>query len=124
VERRGLPTRDRSSSEEHVQKRLEEAETPWQTSITMADVYKIGTLNVNGIPLGMGMGMLEEFLHKQEVDILLLQNVTHTTFNMIRGYKAHTYIGINNRGTAMLTRELITLSNITRLPSGRGMVVC
>jgi len=56
----------------------------------MADVYKIATLNVSGISLGMGMRMLEEFLHKQEVDILLLQKVTHTTFDMIRGYKAYT----------------------------------
>jgi len=43
---------------------------------------------------------------------------------MIRVYKAHTNVGINNRGTALLTREPITLTNITRLPSGRGMAAC
>jgi exonuclease III len=104
-----------------IKERLEKAATPWQPSITMADVYKIATLSVNCISLGMGMRMLEEFLHKQEVDIILLQEVTHTESDMIWGYKAHTNIGINNRGTAMLTRELITLTNITRLPTGRSM---
>jgi hypothetical protein len=64
----------------------------------------------------MRMRMLEEFLHKQEVDILLLQEDTHTEFGMIRGYKAHTNIGINNRGTAMLTRELITLTTSRGYP--------
>jgi exonuclease III len=90
----------------------------------MADIYKIVTLNVNGISSGMRMRMLEEFLQKQETDILLLQEVTHTEFDMIQGYKVHTNIGIYNRGTAMLTREPITLTNITRLPSGRGMAAC
>jgi exonuclease III len=71
----------------------------------------------------MRMRMLEEFLQKQEIDILLLQ-VTHNEFDMIRGYKAHTNIGIYNRGTAMLTREPIILTNITSLPSGRGMAAC
>jgi endonuclease/exonuclease/phosphatase family metal-dependent hydrolase len=90
----------------------------------MADIYKFATLNINKMSSRMRMRMLEEFLQKQEIDILLLQEVTHTEFDMIRGYKAHTNIGINNRGTAMLTRETKTLTNITRLPSGRGMADC
>jgi len=90
----------------------------------MADIYKIATLNANGISSGMRMRMLEEFLQKQEIDILLLQEVTHNEFVMIRGYKAHTNRGIYNRGTAMPTREPITLTDITRLPSGRGMAAC
>jgi len=31
------------------------------------------------------MSMLDEFLHKQEIKILLLQEITHTEFDMIRG---------------------------------------
>lgn len=65
--------------------------------------------------------MLNEFIQKQEIDIILLQEVTHTDFEMIRGYTAHLNVGTNKRGTAILTREQISLTNITRLPSGRGM---
>ena len=65
--------------------------------------------------------MLNEFLYKQEIDIILLQELTHSDFDMIRGYRAYLNIGINKRGTAILTKEQIQLTNITRLPSGRGM---
>jgi len=41
------------------------------------------------------MGMLNEFIHKQEIDIILLQEVTHTDFEMIRGYTAHLNMGLN-----------------------------
>jgi hypothetical protein len=37
----------------------------------MADIYKITTLNVSDMASGLGMRMLDEFLHKQEVDIFL-----------------------------------------------------
>jgi exonuclease III len=90
----------------------------------MAGVYKIATLNDNGMSSRVGMRMLDEFIHKQEINILLLQEVTHAEFGMIRGYMAHTNVGIHNHGTAMLTREQVTLTNIMRLPSGRSMVAC
>jgi exonuclease III len=83
----------------------------------MADIYKIAKINVNGMSSGMRMRMIDEFL-QQEIEIFLLQEVTHTDFDIIRGYNAQTNGGIHNRGTAMLTREQITLTNTTRLPSG------
>jgi hypothetical protein len=67
------------------------------------------------------MGMLNDFIHKQEIEIILLQEVTHTDFELIRGYTAHLNVGTNKRGTAILTREQTTLTNIMRLPSCRGM---
>jgi len=67
--------------------------------------------------------MLDVFLHKQETEILLLQEVTHY-FDTIRRYNAYVNIGINNRGPALPTREQIKLTNITRLPSERGVVAC
>lgn len=70
------------------------------------------------------MRMLAKFLYKQEIDILLLKKVTHTDFDAIREYKVHTNVGIHNRGTAMLHREQLTLTIITKLPSGRGMAAC
>jgi len=51
------------------------------------------------------MRMLDEFIHKQEINILLSKKVTHAEFGMIRGYVAYTNVGIHNHGTAMLTRE-------------------
>ena len=87
----------------------------------MAEIYKVATLNINGMSAGGRMRMLNGFIHKQEIDIILLQEVTHTDFVMIWGYTAHLNVGINKRGTAILTREQISLTNITQLPSGRGM---
>jgi len=51
----------------------------------MADTYKIATQNINGLSAMTRMRMLAEFLHKQEIDIILLQEVTHNDFDMIRG---------------------------------------
>ena len=66
--------------------------------------------------------MPAEFLHKQEIDIILLQEDSYNDLVLIRGYNAYTNVGINKRGTALLTREKIQLTNILRLPSGREMV--
>jgi exonuclease III len=71
----------------------------------MAETYKIATLNVNGMSSGMRIKMLEDFLHKQEIDILLLQLVTQHDFDVNRGYNAYIKVGTQRRGTAMLTRE-------------------
>jgi len=90
----------------------------------MAEIFKIATLNINGMTADGIMGMLNEFMLKQEIDIILLQEVTHTDLESIRGYKTHFNIGINKRGTTILTKEEISLKNITRLPSGRGMAAC
>jgi exonuclease III len=65
--------------------------------------------------------MLSDFLHKHEIDIIFLQEVTQPTLHTLRGYAAHTNVGTNGRGTAVITREHYTLNNIVRLPSGKGM---
>jgi hypothetical protein len=59
-----------------------------------------------------------ELLHKQGIDILLLQEVTHTYFNMLREYNAYTNVRINTGGTTMLTKVTTKLTNIIKLPSG------
>jgi hypothetical protein len=45
----------------------------------------------------MRMKMLEEFLHKQEIDILLLQEDTHHDFDMISRYNAYINVGTQRR---------------------------
>jgi len=41
----------------------------------MPDIYKIATLNINGMATPPRIAMLEDFLQKQEIDIFLLQEV-------------------------------------------------
>jgi len=67
--------------------------------------------------------MLPDFIHTEEIDIIVLQEVTHTDFYLIRGYNAYTNVGINKRITAMLTREIIKLTKLKRLISGRRMAI-
>jgi exonuclease III len=65
--------------------------------------------------------MLEEFLHKQDIDIALLQEVTNHNLHSIRRYTAHINQATEGRGTAIMTKVGLSISNIKRLPSGRGM---
>ena len=44
----------------------------------MAEIFKIATVNINGIKGTGRMRMLHEFIQRQELDIILLQEVTHT----------------------------------------------
>jgi exonuclease III len=75
----------------------------------------MATLNINGLATQPRITMLEDFLHKQEIDIIFLQEVTRPVFNDIRGFVANTNIGTTGRGTAILTRDHIQLTNLVRL---------
>jgi exonuclease III len=65
--------------------------------------------------------MLEDFLQKQEIDIIFLQEVTRPVFDDIRGFTVYTNIATTGRGTAILTRDHIQLMNTVCVPTGRGM---
>jgi exonuclease III len=67
------------------------------------------------------IAMLEDFLQKQEIYIIFLQEVTRPVFDDIRGFTAYTKIGITRWGTAFLTLGHIQITNIVCLPTGRGM---
>jgi hypothetical protein len=69
----------------------------------------------------MRMRIPAEFFHKHKIDITLLQEFTDTDFGLIGGYIAYTNVGINKRGSPMLTRQTIKLTDTTRFPSGRGI---
>ena len=60
--------------------------------------------------------MFEDYLR-------LLQEVTHTKITSFRRYNAYVNVGTENRGTAILAKEGLSLTDITRLPSGRGIAV-
>ena len=87
----------------------------------MPEIYKIATLNINGMATPPRIAMLEDFLQKQEVDIIFLQEVIRPVFDDIRGFTVYTNIGTTGRGTAILTQDHIPLTNIVCLPTGRGM---
>jgi len=65
--------------------------------------------------------MLESFLKRHDIDLMLLQEVTHENIHMISQYTAHMNIGTEGRGTAILAKEGLLLTNIQRIPSGRGI---
>ena len=86
-------------------------------SLTMPHIYKIATVNVNGLATQPRITMLEDSLKKQEIDSILLQEITKPVFDDIRGFVAHTNIGT----TEILSRDQIQLTNIVCLPTVRGM---
>jgi len=87
----------------------------------MPCTYIIVTLNIHGISSTARMGMLEGFLQTHDIDIALLQEVTHANFSAIRRYTACVKEGTERRRKAILAEEGLTLSNIQRLPSRMGI---
>jgi exonuclease III len=85
------------------------------------NVLKIATLNINGIHTRNRVAMLHVFLRYQDIDVLFLQEVTHPGLSDLPGYVTYTNVGSTMKGTAFVTRNELQLTNITKLPSGRGM---
>jgi len=52
-----------------------------------------------------------EFLHKQETEVILLQEFTLIEIELIRGYNAYTNLGINKRCNATPTKQIIKVTN-------------
>jgi len=65
--------------------------------------------------------MLDAFLRRQEIDILLAQEVTYYVLNDFQRYTTQYNIGANRRGTAIVARDGINLDNTIMSPSGRDM---
>jgi exonuclease III len=67
------------------------------------------------------MAMLNDYCVHHDIDILLLQEVTHHNFDQIKHRNCYFNIGTEVRGTAITTKDYIELKEIQRLPSGRGI---
>ena len=87
----------------------------------MTHVYRVATLNIYGITFATRLRTLEEFLHKHDIDITLFQEITHTELSTPRNYNAHIKQGTEGRGTPILTKAELTVTNTKHLPSGRGI---
>jgi exonuclease III len=82
----------------------------------MTRIYRVATPNINGITFATWLRMLEEFLHKHDIDIALLQEITYSDLSNLRNYNAHINQGTEGRGTAILTKADLTVTNTKRLP--------
>jgi exonuclease III len=65
--------------------------------------------------------MLAEFVKKQDIDAMYVQEVTDLVQGNMCGYKAYTNLGTTRRGTAFISSEKLELKEIKCLPSGRGI---
>jgi hypothetical protein len=61
------------------------------------EAVKIATLKINGIATQTGVGMIEDFIRRQDFDILLVQEVTNPDIMNMRGYVTHLNIGTTMR---------------------------
>jgi exonuclease III len=80
-------------------------------------IIKIATLNINGMSATTRGGMLSDFINR------LLQEVTKPDTLNFRGYEIYHNVGTKLRGTAILVRQAIPVTNIQKLPSGRAISV-
>jgi len=78
---------------------------------------KIATLNINDMSSHTRIAMLDALLRRQEIDMLLVQEVTYHVLSDFQGYTTKCNIGANRRGTAIVARDLINLENIIMSPS-------
>jgi exonuclease III len=86
----------------------------------LKEIYKIMTLNINGVAAKERLDMLEGLL-VNEVDVAMLQEVVSTQLQCVRNYECHLNIGTEMRGTVLLVREGLTISDLKRIPPGRGI---
>jgi exonuclease III len=65
--------------------------------------------------------MLEDFLYRNDIDLLCIQEITNLNIKNIEHYESHVNIGEKGRGTALIVKEAYILSDVRHMPSGRGI---
>ena len=56
-------------------------------------IYKVATLNINGITQHTSLKMLEDFLMRHDIDLDLLQEVTCPQLDILSRYAQYIHIG-------------------------------
>lgn len=87
------------------------------------NVLRIATININGIHTATRRTMLTDFIRTHDLDIILLQEVMTPDSIEVLGYSAYSNIGSDMRGTAILTRRGLQVTDIHRIPTGRAVAV-
>ena len=85
----------------------------------MTHTYKIASLNINGIANDPRIRMLE-FLRTNDNDIVMLHQVTGPQMDSVHRYTKLVNIGTERRGTGILARDALILTDVRFLPSGKG----
>jgi exonuclease III len=80
---------------------------------------KICSINVSGLECAVKKSLLKEFLINKDCDIVFLQEVVFTDFNIIFGFEAIINIGTAPRGTAVLMRSGIQYRDLLLSTCGR-----
>ena len=65
--------------------------------------------------------MLQEVLYKHDIGLALLQEVTVCKITTIRRYASYINMGTEGRVNAILAKESYLITNIQRIPTGRGI---
>lgn len=84
--------------------------------------YKVATLNINNVQSSQNLQLIKDWLYTVEIDICLLQEVSRIPLEEIHGYNVVGNSGaLADRGTAILCKEGIILTEVTLLEDGRGV---
>jgi exonuclease III len=84
---------------------------------------KLASLNINGITSTTRHAMLEAYVRLHDLDVVPLQEVTRPLTIGLHGYNIQYNIGTTRRGTTIITRDTITVTNPVRIPSGCAVAV-
>lgn len=87
------------------------------------NVIRIATININGLRNATRTAMLADFVRTHDLDIILLQEVMTPDSVDVPGYSVYSNVGSDMRGTAIMARRGLQITNIDRLPTGRAMAV-
>jgi exonuclease III len=88
----------------------------------MAVVTQLATININGTTNRTRVGMRTDYIRRHGLDVVFLQEVIDPEmFHMPGGYEVYYNIGSYTRGTAIVARSDIMLTNINKIPSGRAI---
>ena len=82
---------------------------------------KFVTLNINGTTSPTRIAMLDALLRRQDIDILLVEEVNYHVLNDLQGYTTQYNIGANRSATANVARDGINQENIIMSSPGRTM---
>ena len=79
------------------------------------------TLNINGIESSPRLRMLDDFLHRHDVDITLLQEVTNGDRLVVKAVNPSLMSAHWGGGTAILHTLHLQLHKLKRIPTVRGI---
>ena len=84
-------------------------------------ITRIASININGLFTHTRVGMLLDFIPRDDLDFVFLQELTDPAILTVTGYTTYLNFGANMRGTAIFARHDFPLTNVTTLPTGRAI---